>query len=148
MSLAGDIKQWNDKRKQDLINSYIAKGFRASGNWSEMLEPKQTVGIDNIKVDMLGASYTYYMMNGRASGKMPPVDKIQNWINNKKLDLNAYAVAKTIQEKGTLQFRNPDTNKKKLLSDVYTPEKNKELLDIIGSSILVELRNEMINILK
>ena len=97
---------------------------------------------------MFGAGYTFYMMNGRGPGKMPPIDKIQQWINNKKLTLNAYAVATMIKDKGTLQFRKPDANKKKLLSDVYTPEKNRELLALISNSMLQEMRIEMINILK
>ena len=51
-----------------------------------------------------------FVGNGRAPGGMPPVDRIQAWIDAKGLDLNAWAVAKRIAKDGSADFRAKRTN--------------------------------------
>jgi len=51
--------------------------------------------------ELEAAPHIAYALGGRNAGKMPPVDAIAAWIEVKGLDLNAYAVAKTIAALGT-----------------------------------------------
>lgn len=50
--------------------------------------------------------FTNFKGIGRKPGTMPPVKDILAWIKIKHLDLNAWAVAKTIQKKGTRVYYN------------------------------------------
>lgn len=51
-----------------------------------------------------------FLGNGRGPGGMPPITNIQTWIEARGLSLNAYAVAKNIANKGSLDYRLKRTN--------------------------------------
>ncbi|MBE8727973.1 hypothetical protein C4F50_23905 [Flavobacterium sp. KB82] len=69
-----------------LIAKYDELGLRASGLYADSLEPEVTP----TKMIMWGADHSYYMENGRASGKFPPYnpdtgtfDEISEWVDKK-----------------------------------------------------------------
>ena len=46
-------------------------------------------------------SYTPYMLYGRAPGKMPPAEPIENWMQKQGIDGSSWAIRKHIAEFGT-----------------------------------------------
>lgn len=147
MSISNDIKAWNERRRKDLIKSYNQKGFKASGNWAKSLTPTQSIKPTSISIKMLGEQYTGAMTDGRKRGKMPPVDTIRKWIDDKGItpdsgtkDNLAWAIAKKIGKDGSLQKRKPDPKKKRLVTDAYTDEDMKELYDIIRKQVLFDIQ--------
>lgn len=54
---------------------------------------------------MEGDDYWKYVGNGRGPGGMPPVGKLQQWIDAKGLDLSAWAVAKRMAREGSRDYR-------------------------------------------
>ena len=51
------------------------------------------------------AAHGEFVEKGRRRGaKMPPIEPIAKWIKSRGLDLNAFAVAKSIQKKGIKKY--------------------------------------------
>lgn len=98
----------NARRNLDSNNS------NASRNLYESFEKIVEIGEDYFSVKIAMADYGKYLENGRGPGKMPPVDKIAEWVEVKPLsiapDINgrtpsvkqvAFAISKKIAEEGT-----------------------------------------------
>lgn len=66
----------------------------------------QVVGTDQGGVAYLtGEEQWKFVGNGRGPGGMPPIARIEEWIRVKGLDLNPYAVARTMATFGSLDHR-------------------------------------------
>lgn len=65
---------------QMLIERYDAMGLRASGKFAESLRSE----ITNKSMIVFGEDYAMQMERGRAPGKMPPVNEIEKWIDEKR----------------------------------------------------------------
>ena len=68
---------------------------------------------------------------------MPPVQAIQDWINAKNLDLNAFAVAKTIAEVG---WKNQP---RKNLQEVIDSQSVQDLTDELEDMIIEQLEEDL-----
>ena len=77
---------------------------------------------------------------------MPPIWKIQRWIQAKGLSLNAFAVAKKMAEEGSLLFR--EGGDSGTLSTVLTAERAEEIRDAIGLEVIKDFQAEIINQLR
>jgi hypothetical protein len=121
---------------KDVRNDQNAKGMRASGRSADSL----VYGTDNKGGQLEGSSYFYFQIYGRNAGGMPPVSDIKAWIQAKGLDLNPYAVAKSIANKGTQIYRG---KKKGLEFDAITEKNLKELDKDLGNLIGVSLTNNL-----
>lgn len=75
--------------------------------------------------------------NVRSGNKMPPVQAIQDWINAKNLDLNAFAVAKTIAEVG---WKNQP---RKNLQEVIDSQSVQDLTDELEDMIIEQLEEDL-----
>lgn len=118
------IKEEIESIISDIKNLYNQSGKRTSGEFEEGLEAIYEPNKATIK------GYTY--LAGRGAGKMPPIDKIKKWIDQKGIQsINknitttslAWAIAKKIAKKGT--------NKKyhlKVYEEVITPERIDEVI--------------------
>jgi len=70
-----------------------------------------TVGDETYAEGTMSAdSQWQFVGSGRGPGGLPPIGNIQLWIDAKGLDLNAWAVARTIAERGSADFRAKNTN--------------------------------------
>lgn len=93
----------NEVINRFLIPKFIELGMNASGKWLETLHGAGENGIGYIR----GMDYTRYLANGRAPGKMPPIEPLVQWVGHKfgyygnEARSVAYAVAKKIQREGT-----------------------------------------------
>ena len=69
------------------------------------------MGTDRFVVGtMTGPEHWRYVGNGRGPGRMPPVSRLQAWINSRGLSLSAWAVAKRIAAQGSRDYRLKRTN--------------------------------------
>lgn len=154
-ALTQNINTWNEGRLHALIKSYDEKGFRASGQFEKDLEPYVKEDERFIKVGMLGSFYAYYMINGRKptgtdakKGNPTLLDRIKQWVKDKGLNINPYAVTKSIHKKGTKQFQQKDPKKARLLTDVINRESVFELMKIVSENRIAKLKVQISNILK
>lgn len=94
------------------IDEQRAKNMRASGKSAASL--RILMRGDRLG-ELHGADYFYYQIFGRASGKMPPLEKIMQWIQVRGLNYNhtrpsglksaAYLIARSIARNGTLIYQ-------------------------------------------
>jgi hypothetical protein len=147
------VEQWMDERKQQLIANYDAIGLRASGNWPTTL--KSTVKNDGfkLKLTMSAADYSQQMIKGR--GKNANQDKeairawvgwagstfLAQWVKDKGLKMSPFAVAYEIARKGITVPNRHNTGE--LMKGVITNETLNELLTIVGTAVIKNLRDDL-----
>lgn len=100
-----------DKTSEDILKGieveiktkYVTNfgAVEASGRLRKNLEIKRTE--NGFKVLIL--RYAYYLIIGRKPGKLPPIDVIKQWIQDKGLSLNPWAVAAMMKKKGSTIFQ-------------------------------------------
>lgn len=82
---------------------FIELGMNASGQWLNSLEARA----ENGQGQIWGMDYTYYLVNGRAGGKRPPITPLISWVGSKfgiygnEAKSVAFAVATKIEREGT-----------------------------------------------
>jgi len=100
------IQTMNGVIEQFLKPKFISLGMNATGSWLNALEGRAVNGNGEI----WGMDYTYFLVNGRKPGKMPPVSALLPWVNAKlgisgKEALSvAFAVATKIKNEGTSYY--------------------------------------------
>ncbi len=106
MALVNAISEAVSRRGGTLITR-IKQDLRAAGKSATGELINNTKGetriVGNATVLFEGKApehYVYVDQGRRAGATPPPVKAIQSWINSKGLDLNAFAVAKSIGKKG------------------------------------------------
>jgi hypothetical protein len=78
-----------------------AKPLSASSDLLKSIQFEITPKGNYAKVEFSFLAYGEYVDRGRRKGATPPpIKPIQDWIKKKGLDLNAYAIAKSISKKG------------------------------------------------
>ncbi|WP_295651689.1 hypothetical protein [uncultured Mucilaginibacter sp.] len=104
---AGLLSYFTDIKNQ-IIDAATQKGLSASGKTLASLEVVPTDNGYELQAD----SSIYFMEHGRGptstnavAGNPNLVQIIQEWLEDKGLDINPYAVAKTIHKNGTKLFR-------------------------------------------
>lgn len=133
--------------KFDLIAKHRELGMEASGRWINSLEVVQ----ERLSVKILGAHYTYQLVNGRKPGKMPPVEMIKNWVQDKGIARGkeatglAWAISKKIAKEGTKYYRQGGTN---LIEDVITPKRIQNIIDKVGINLVIEATTTFNKLLK
>lgn len=100
------ISQFQNYYKQMIVDS----GHNATGNLADTQSVEIDYSNNTWTITLKMADYWKYLEYGRRPGKMPPVDKILEWINvrkilprnNKKLPQKslAFAISKSIAKKG------------------------------------------------
>ena len=110
----------------DIRQLYEDSGKKVTGQYGEGF-------VVNV-LDGKGSIEGYIYTGGRPAGKMPPIDKIKQWVLDKGIAANvsrvssvAYLIAKSIKEKGT----NPDYHRQ-FVDEVITPERIQKILDNIS----------------
>lgn len=85
----------------ELLKQYTSRNLKASGKFERELREEAT----ETEGTIFASGHARQMINGRKPGSLPPVQAIEDWIQAKGLDLNPWAVAKSIAKKGTTIFR-------------------------------------------
>ena len=125
--------------KAEILGVYNASGKRTSGEFEQGLEIQQ----NGTKASLWG----YLYLGGRASGKQPPIQAIEKWIEAKgikpiedkmKVSTLAYLIARKIAREGT----NPE-NHLYIYDQVITPERIQSILDRLYKINVTAFVNEV-----
>lgn len=121
---------------------FIELGMNASGQWLSSLEARY----NNNRGEIWGMDYTYYLANGRRSGKRPPISPLVSWVGHKfglqgtQAVSAAFAVANKIAAEGTNYY--PDG------TDLIDVLSSKEVLNYVysklGIAVSASFRKELI----
>lgn len=137
--------------KADLITAYDRKGMRASGQFADNLEVRQTLR----GVQLWGLSYAQQLETGRNAGKFPPIDAIKQWIEDKGIAsrLNgeitknqlAFLIARKIAREG---WKREGFGGIELISEVITEQRIQSIIDKVGEEILLKYTSDIIKMVK
>lgn len=136
------IDNWLNGVERDLIGNYNRLGLKASGQWEQSLEQFVSTTNQGFTVGIKGQDYTDQLENGRSPNQNQSPEALKawvgwagstflaEWVNDKNVDINPYAVAWSIARNGWVV---PNRyNAGGLVSDVVTTERisqlNKELV--------------------
>lgn len=142
-----------EKLKQELIQKHNELKMKASGEWGRSLEVDVIQSDGSIKGIIKGLDYSVYMQNGRAGGKMPPLQALEQWIINKglkpledkmKISSLAYLIARKIAQDGTKRFQTGGTPE--FIDAVITPERIHTIVELVGYEYAVTLTSEITNL--
>lgn len=144
-----------------LIAKYIELGLKASGSYEDELEAE----VSPNKLIMWGAGHSYFMENGRSSGKFPPYnpetgtfDEISEWVDNKGILPNdfkenkkgfVYLVARKIATEG-IEVPNK-YNKGNVVSavvDDFLANDINEMLEELGEVFLARIKVDILKLFK
>lgn len=121
---------------------FIELGMNATGEWLNTIQPRIVEG----RGEIWGMDYTYFLANGRAPGRRPPVNALLPWVNakfgiggNEALSI-AFAVATKIGNEGT-RFYPEGTD---LLEILNSNEVKKYIYENLGEALRVEISALMI----
>lgn len=132
------VEQFNEEIKSDLSSKGIDDTREASNSIRIETREQGT----QINIASIGIDYLYYLDQGRGPGRFPPVDKIEQWVANKPVDIDPFLVGRKIAREGTTIYK--DRSKGIMLDD-----KRQKVLDVLKqeapkwakADILVKLRN-------
>ena len=154
MSAQVIINKWLNDTKKDLIANYDRLGLRASGDWANSLETFQSYKNGFIQAGILGNDYTDQLENGRRPNKNSSEEEIRKWvgwagntfikewIDNKGLDLNPFAVSYKIAREG---WKVPNKyNAGGLVSDVVTDQRIDSLSKELILHFVGEIRSDVL----
>lgn len=130
-----------------LVERYDELGMRATGDWAKELEAVSVAGRGVI----MGLPYTEQLVQGRAPGKMPPIDPLQKWVETKlkvgpdKSRGVAFAVARKIGREGTSWYQQGGSDLVELLDD---PSVVEMFYTIVGQYVTATISEILIRDLK
>lgn len=125
----------------ELLEAYEAKGMRASGKWAESLD-SEVIGNKGV---ITGESYTEQLEYGRSAGGFPPIEQIEQWIQDKGIlaidaDITlkslAFLIARKIARQG---YNRAGFGGVELVSQVLTPQRIQEAIKGITGVVAVEI---------
>jgi hypothetical protein len=87
--------------QQDLAS----KGIDNKKTASNSLHTEQTIESTRFNTALWGVNYIDYLNEGRAPGKFPPVDAINDWVATKPVPINPYLVGRKIALFGTAIYQ-------------------------------------------
>lgn len=154
LSSKDTIEFWLGHVKSDMITSYVQKGLKASGKWEQSLETKVSETSTGYEAVITGQKYTGAMLYGRSANTNQSPESIKawigwagstfiaQWVKDKGLNLNPYAVAGKIAKKG---IKVPNQyNDGEFLKDVINDERIKELGKDLGKEMLNNVSSDVI----
>lgn len=147
------INNWANNRLDDFRNNYERMGLKASGNWGRELEFRKEETNLKLNIKFYAPAYTEQLVYGRRPNKNQDKESLKSWVgwagstflkdwvNEKRINANPFAVAWKIAREG---WKVPNANNSgKLLDDVLSFNKVKELAQIIGSDIEKDIRTKI-----
>lgn len=109
-----------------IIQSNMAStGTDASGETSRSLASESNA----FGVKVTGKPFINVVETGRKAGGMPPVNRIQEWVDIRGIDVSAWAIAKTIAKKGSKLYREGGR------TDIITPAISDKRINDLAAEI-------------
>jgi hypothetical protein len=134
------LARWGKEVISDMIEILRNSNAYASGKLASSLsfEFREDAGI--LSLDLKGAPYLEYVLNGRRTGGQPPLSAIQKWTQMKGLpEEAAYPIARKIGRFGIKPFPT-------LISPFY--KRQNELKDLLTKEYTQTVSNDTIQLLK
>ncbi len=111
------IAEFLEGIKQELIAYMDADDRNASGRSKASLE---VTNLTSTSGQLIGADWIEFTFRGRAPGKMPPLNAIIDWCNDRGLPRSmAWPIARKIAEEGTKLYREG----RNILTELITDDK-------------------------
>ena len=126
---------------QFLKPKFISLGMNASGKWLQSLSVEAT----DYKGVIKGMDYTFYLANGRAPGKRPPIQPLVEWvgykfgITGKEAKSMAFAVATKIAKEGTDYYPNGTDLVEVLQSQEVINYINNRISNLLAVTVKIEI---------
>ena len=138
-----------DSLKVDLIAKHKELGMKASGNWIDSLD----VEVKGLTATIYGEHYTEQLVEGRASGKFPPIAAITQWIEDKgitpfeniSISSLAFLIARKIAKSGTKYYQEGGTE---LVSAVITPQRIQQIIDNVSEFSINNFYSQITKVLE
>jgi len=124
------------------------RGKRATGRTLSTLSTFVTVGPSSVVGELQGEEQWKYVGNGRAPGKMPPIQPIAAWVAARGLDISAWAVARSIATRGSKDWRNKAPNIFQSAMDDFEKDGLSALEDEVGGHFEEQVLETVINNMK
>lgn len=126
-----------DLMRKEIVQKYDALGMRASGQFADELKVEVGGdGLTGLTARITSIHYVDYLVEGREPGKFPPINVIEQWIEDKgiinqiegeiSVSSLAFLIARKISREGTEYFKQGGTD---LIDSVVTPERIQSIID-------------------
>lgn len=147
--IANIVKEYADKAMRDLIQSYESKGLRASGRYARELKSTVTKSGTKTNLKITGPIEAYFMEHGRGPNRNPTMGGVrflgkilEQWVEDKGIDVNPYAAAHKIVYEG-IRVPNPH-NPGGVISDVINDDWFMGLNKLIGLDVITDIRSDVL----
>ncbi len=143
------LEEWAIDREKVLIDNYHKKGLKASGNFERTLHHTTTEN----ELNIIGQLYTGALVLGRKQNTKQDTESLRkwvgwagstflkDWVQDKGLSLNSYAVAWSIARKG-IKVPNQH-NDGRLLLDTFTKESVATLMGQISKNYITTIKSDI-----
>lgn len=123
--------------RQDLRN----REMYASGDLERSIDFNIKESTGEIEVSIVANDYIQRLQDGAEPNEIPipTIAELTRWIDNKGLDLNPYAVQKSIIKQGTMVYRIGGTT---VVSDVINTNTFKQIIKDITPDIKAKIKSE------
>lgn len=136
------ISDFLNTMKEELIAYMDSNDRNATGQSKSSI---QVVNITGSTGQLIGAEWIAYVFKGRGPGKMPPIDKIIDWVNARGIPRNvAWVIARNIAESGTKLWR----EKRNIFNEIITEEKINTFVESIAVIYQARLNSDIGNLIK
>lgn len=134
------IDDFLSKVREELLAYMDAENRNASGKSRRSLRLEN---LSNSTGQLVGAEWIEYVFKGRGPGRMPPINKIADWCQEKGLPRGmAYAIALNIAENGTKLWQ----QKRNIFDEIITEEKIDAFLKSITVLYAAKLNTDIVSL--
>ena len=152
ITIAETVKLWLDSSKAEIIKNYDADGMRASGLFAKSLRVEVLEQAGLIKGSIYGAGHSIFVDKGRGAttggGNGQLKMQIRKWIDDKGItpkdniskDSLAYLITRKIHREG---WKPKNKYPNGVISSVINDKAIKDLIQSLGSSVNVEVKNDI-----
>lgn len=84
----------------DALSNKVRELYRKEGYNGEFGDTARFI-VKNGELTLVGPEYTYFMLFGRAPGRMPPIAPIASWCKKYGISANPWAIRYKIGQQGT-----------------------------------------------
>jgi hypothetical protein len=139
------LERFGEETVQIIRSNLASTGTDATGKTSQSLKselPKPN------QVIVSGRGFIYTVETGRKPGKMPPVNKILEWVNSGKISIEgkaesvAWAISKNIAKFGTKLFREGGR------TDIITPAVSDQRVQNLTDEIANIAQDQIVKVIE
>lgn len=139
------LKTWGDEIVKRLRESIVANDMFVTGKTHDSVRAV----VKNKVLTILAAEHIQNLETGVPSGTLPDLRDLENWIEERGLNLSARSVQQNIFESGSLLFQGKDRRftgqQSGVLTDVINPELTEEISNAFSNLVLDQVSTTLKN---